>query len=148
MKNIILVSVIFASIGLGYAQSKSDVTSAHEKQQVDTNLQKWVGKYQGSLPCAACVSRCEGCEGVGYDLELFQDQSFTLLYRSNQDNSVLESHRGRFEFLDDGKLQIELHPLKARNILVYTDDGIEILDSVTMQPYIDHEDFMLQKMSS
>ncbi|MBO7705865.1 MAG: copper resistance protein NlpE N-terminal domain-containing protein, partial [Acinetobacter sp.] len=119
MKNTLLCSFVVARLCLGCSQSEPDPNSGEASTKaikvIDPELQKWVGQYKGILPCAACTSFCEGCEGMTVDLDVKENQTFKLVRTSNSGHNKPEVYEGRFVFTDNGKLKIQLNGISERN---------------------------------
>ena len=149
MKNTLLCSFVFASLCLGCSQSEPDPKSGEASTKaikvIDPELQKWVGQYKGILPCAACTSFCEGCEGMTVDLDVKENQTFKLVRTSNSGHNKLEVHEGQFVFTDNGKLKIQLNGISERNTVLWQQGSVEVLDTKTGLPYKDYSDFELMK---
>ena len=154
MKKALLTSFVAASISFGCSnqttepEQKTSAVKTDQGQTSDPKLQAWVGKYEGIIPCATCISRCEGCDSMGVDLELHPDMSFKLVRTSYSTQSAAEVYTGHYEFLDGDKLKIQLNEVKDRNILVLGADYTEIIDTKSGQPYAAYPDFQLEKISS
>ncbi|ALV73895.1 MULTISPECIES: copper resistance protein NlpE N-terminal domain-containing protein [Acinetobacter] len=149
MKNTLLCSFVFASLCLGCSQSEPDPKSGEASTKaikvIDPELQKWVGQYKGILPCAACTSFCEGCEGMTVDLDVKENQTFKLVRTSNSGHNKPEVYEGRFVFTDNGKLKIQLNGISERNTVLWQQGSVEVLDTKTGLPYKDYSDFELMK---
>lgn len=148
MKKTLLCSFVFASLCLGCSQSKQAEHSTSEIEKsikaVDPQLQLRVGQYRGITPCVTCPTFCDGCEGSIIDLKLNHDQSFELVRTANSGNKKSETFNGKFVFNDDGKLQIQLHGVKERNLIVWGQNYVEVIDPNSGRPF---EDFQLEKLS-
>lgn len=151
MKNTLLSSFIFASLCLGCSQSETDPKSGEASSKsikaIDPELQKWVGQYKGILPCAACTSFCEGCEGMTVDLDIKEDKTFKLVRSSNSGHNKPEIFQGKFVFANNRKIKIQLQNVKERNQLILGDDYVEILETKTGLPYQSFENFQLDKLA-
>lgn len=149
MKNTLLCSFVFASLCLGCSQSEPDPKSGEASTKaikvIDPELQKLVGQYKGILPCAACTSFCEGCEGMTVDLDVKENQTFKLVRTSNSGHNKPEVYEGRFVFTDNGKLKIQLNGISERNTVLWQQGSVEVLDTKTGLPYKDYSDFELMK---
>jgi hypothetical protein len=149
MKNTLLCSFVFASLCFGCSQSEPDPKSGEASTKaikvIDPELQKWVGQYKGILPCAACTSFCEGCEGMTVDLDVKENQTFKLVRTSNSGHNKPEVYEGRFVFTDNGKLKIQLNGISERNTVLWQQGSVEVLDTKTGLPYKDYSDFELMK---
>lgn len=149
MKNTLLSSFVFASLCLGCSQSepdpKSGETSTKSIKVIDPELQKWVGQYKGILPCAACTSFCEGCEGMTVDLDVKVDKTFKLVRTSNSGHNKPEIYQGKFVFADNGKLKIQLDGVSERNKILWQQGSVEVLDTKTGLSYEAYLDFELVK---
>ena len=149
MKNTLLSSFVFASLCLGCSQSEPDPKSGEASTKsikvIDPELQKWVGQYKGILPCAACTSFCEGCEGMTVDLDVKVDKTFKLVRTSNSGHNKPEIYQGKFVFADNGKLKIQLDGVSERNKILWQQGSVEVLDTKTGLPYKDYSDFELMK---
>ncbi|WP_336930867.1 copper resistance protein NlpE N-terminal domain-containing protein [Acinetobacter tandoii] len=151
MKKTLLCSFVFASLCLGCSQSKQAEHSTSETEKstkaVDPQLQLWVGQYRGITPCVTCPTFCDGCEGSTIDLKLNQDQSFELIRTANRGNKKSETFNGKFAFNDDGKLQIQLYGVKDRNLIVWGQNYVEVINPNSRRPFDAFEDFQLEKLS-
>lgn len=149
MKNTLLCSFVFASFCLGCSQSEPDPKSREASTKsikvIDPELQKWVGQYKGILPCAACTSFCEGCEGMTVDLDVEENQTFKLVRTSNSGHNKPEIHEGKFIFVDNGKIKIQLDGVSERNTVLWQQGSVEVLDAKTGLPYEAYLDFELTK---
>ncbi|WP_171264455.1 copper resistance protein NlpE N-terminal domain-containing protein [Acinetobacter sp. ANC 4204] len=149
MKNTLLCSFVFASLCLGCSQSDPDPKSGEASTKaikvIDPELQKWVGQYKGILPCAACTSFCERCEGMTVDLYLKENQTFKLVRASNSGHNKPEVHEGQFVFTDNGKLKIQLNGVSERNTVLWQQDSVEVLDTKTGLSYEAYLDFELTR---
>lgn len=146
MKNTLLYSFVFASLCLGCSQSeanpKSREASTKSIKVIDPELQKWGGQYKGILPCAACTSFCEGCEGMTVDLYVKENQTFKLVRASNSGHNKPEV---QFVFTDNGKLKIQLNGVSERNTVLWQQDSVEVLDTKTGLSYEAYLDFELTR---
>lgn len=151
MRKSLLCSFVFASLCLGCSQSEQAKHSTSETKKsikaVDPQLQLWVGQYRGITPCVTCPTFCDGCEGSTIDLKLNEDQTFQLVRTGNIGKKKTEAFSGKFTFNDDGKLQIELRGVKERNIMVWGQNYIEVIDSHTERSFDAFADFQLEKLS-
>jgi len=149
MKNTLLSSFVFASLCLGCSQSEPDPKSGEASTKsikvIDPELQKWVGQYKGILPCAACTSFCEGCEGMTVDLDVKVDKTFKLVRTSNSGHNKPEIYQGKFVFADNGKLKIQLDGVSERNKILWQQGSVEVLDTKTGLSYEAYLDFELVK---
>lgn len=152
MKIKFIASFILASITVGCdstelpSQSKSDAQKSMALQ-TDPALALWVGQYSGTVPCSGCLSHCEGCDGVALDLILRADHSFKLTRVKADPDSEAEVYEGQFAFFDAAKLSIQLVGLKERNIMQLGEGYSEIIDTQTLQPFLENADFQLQKIA-
>ncbi|MBJ8451829.1 copper resistance protein NlpE N-terminal domain-containing protein [Acinetobacter bereziniae] len=151
MKKRLLSSFIFASVMMGCGQHeqalKDEKASSEVKKPLDVQLQKWVGHYKGTLPCAGCVTFCDECNGMTVDLKIYADQTFRLERTSNSDHNKHELYAGNFSFLDNGKVKIQLQSVKERNQLILGHSYVEVLETKTGLPYQFFEDFQLDKIA-
>ncbi|MFT4022111.1 MAG: copper resistance protein NlpE N-terminal domain-containing protein [Acinetobacter sp.] len=151
MKKALFVSVVFASVGWGCHQNEQsthqDKSVKKASQVVDPKLQQWVGHYQGVLPCAACISHCPDCDGMGVDLIIHPDQSFKLTRTSYSEHNKPEILTGTFMFSDAGKLKIQLKNVKERNTLILGNGYTEIIDIQSGASYPAYQDFQLHKIA-
>ena len=150
MKNTLLCSFVFASLCLGCShselESKAGEASTKSIKVIDPELQKWVGQYHGITPCITCSTFCDGCEGTTIELNLLQDQTFKLVRTGNSGKKKSEAFEGKFSFEADGKIKIQLNGVTERNIIVWGQDYIEILDTKSGLPFEAYEDFQLEKL--
>ena len=151
MKKPLLIPLIASSVLLGCQDSTP--TSSKNSQQVDqvseqkVTVAKWVGKYQGTMPCMGCISRCEECPGMAVDLVLNQDKTYILKRESLSGHNEIETIKGNFRFSNSEQTQLELMQVKTRN-LIYVDldqQLLEILEDQTGNMYVSEDDFMLEK---
>lgn len=151
MKKRLLSSFIFASLMMGCEQhnpaTNDEKASSEVKKPLDAQLQKWVGHYKGTLPCASCVTFCDECNGMNVDLNIHAYQTFRLERTSNSDHNKHELYVGSFSFLDNGKIKIQLQNVKERNQLILGNDYVEVLETKTELPYQSFEDFQLAKLT-
>ncbi len=151
MKKRALSTFILASVIMGCSQNdpnpEQEKVGTEVKPSIDPLLQKWIGHYQGILPCAGCITFCENCDGMTVDLKIHADQTFRLERTSNSDHNKHELYVGNFSFMDHGKIKIQLQHVKERNQLILGDDYVEILESKTGVPYQAFEDFQLDKLA-
>ncbi|EPG36167.1 copper resistance protein NlpE N-terminal domain-containing protein [Acinetobacter colistiniresistens] len=155
MKKTLLTSFVFASISLGCSQSNeaknqsnAQAPDVHSNKQQSVNhpeLKAWVGHYSGVVPCATCVTSCDGCLGTGIDLKINADQTFVLEQSNNNENSPAKIYAGRFQFLDNDQLKIQLQGVPARNMIMLGDELTEIIDTKTQMPFASYEEFQLDK---
>ena len=133
---------------LGCSQSEPDPKSGEASTKaikvIDPALQKWVGQYKCILPCAACTSFCEG---ITVDLDIKEDKTFKLIRASNSGHNKPEVHEGQFVFTDNGKLKIQLNGVSERNIVLWQQDSVEVLDTKTGLSYEAYLDFELLKVT-
>ncbi|OTU19985.1 copper resistance protein NlpE N-terminal domain-containing protein [Acinetobacter pittii] len=151
MKKRLLSSFIFASLMMGCDQhdpaTNNEKASSEVKKPLDAQLQKWVGHYKGTLPCAGCVTFCDECNGMNVDLNIHADQTFRLERTSNSDHNKHELYVGSFSFLDNRKIKIQLQNVKERNQLILGSGYVEVLETKTGLPYQSFEDFQLDKLT-
>ncbi|NIE98212.1 hypothetical protein F3J02_17285 [Acinetobacter sp. Tr-809] len=157
MKKALLASFVFTSICFGCSQSneaknqsntqaqKSDVHSNKQHFVNNPEFKAWVGHYSGVVPCATCVTSCDGCLGTGVDLIIKADQTFVLEQTNNNDNSPAKIYAGKFKFLDNDQLKIQLQGVPARNMIMLGDELTEIIDTKTQMPFDYYEEFQLAK---
>ncbi|WP_151717063.1 copper resistance protein NlpE N-terminal domain-containing protein [Acinetobacter sp. TUM15071] len=157
MKRTLLTSFVFASISLGCSQSneaknqsntQAQTPDIHSNKQHFVNhpeLKAWVGHYSGVVPCATCVTSCDGCLGTGIDLKINADQTFVLEQSNNNDNSPAKIYAGQFKFLDNDQLKIQLQGVPTRNMIMLGDELTEIIDTKTQLPFDSYEEFQLAK---
>ena len=151
MKKRLLSSFIYASVMVGCGQHEQalmdEKANSEVKRSFDAQLKKWVGHYEGALPCAACSAFCEGCDGMNVDLKIYADQTFLLERTSKSDHNKHELYAGNFSFLDNGKVKIQLQSVKERNQLILGHGYVEVLETKTSSPYQFFEDFQLDKIA-
>ncbi|EPF75015.1 hypothetical protein GCM10025882_01880 [Acinetobacter gyllenbergii] len=157
MKKTLLTSFVFASISLGCSQSneaknqsnaQAQTPDVHSNKQQSVNhpeLKAWVGHYSGVVPCATCVTSCDGCLGTGIDLKINADQTFVLEQTNNNDNRPAKIYAGQFKFLDNDQLKIQLQGVPTRNMIMLGDELTEIIDTKTQMPFDSYEEFQLAK---
>lgn len=153
MQKSLLTSFVIASISLGCSSENASIEKnvndknsiKQVKVTIDPKLQQWVGKYSGVVPCAACLSRCPECDGMGVDLTIHSNQTFKLVRTSYNGYNEPEIYEGRFKFLDQDKLEIHLIGIKDRNTLLLGRGFTEIIDTKTNQPYQAYQSFQLEK---
>lgn len=155
MKKTLLTSFVFASISFGCSQSNeaknqsnAQAPDVHSNKQHLVNhpeLKAWVGHYSGVVPCATCVTSCDGCLGTGIDLKINADQTFVLEQSNNNDNRPAKIYAGQFKFLDNDQLKIQLQGVPTRNMIMLGDELTEIIDTKTQMPFDSYEEFQLAK---
>ncbi|WP_228270489.1 hypothetical protein [Acinetobacter guillouiae] len=83
---------------------------------------------------------------MNVELKIYADQTFRLERTSNSDHNKHELDGGNFNFLDDGKVKIQLQSLKVRNQLILGYGCVEVFETKTGLPYQLFEDFLLDKI--
>ncbi|SPL69718.1 copper resistance protein NlpE N-terminal domain-containing protein [Acinetobacter stercoris] len=149
MKKTLLTSFILASVSFGCSEAHDGQKNAKDNVKIkvvtDPALSEWVGHYSGITPCANCITRCEGCEGLGIDLKINADQTYVLERSDNNNTSKPEVFAGRFHFVDPDKTRIELIGVTDRNKLGIDEGMVEFIDTQTQQYFDSYTEFELDK---
>jgi hypothetical protein len=69
------------------------------------------------------------------DLDVKENQTFKLVRTSNSGHNKSEIHEGKFIFVDNGKLKIQLDGVSERNTVLWQQGSVEVLDIKTGLPY-------------
>ncbi|MDV2439498.1 copper resistance protein NlpE N-terminal domain-containing protein [Acinetobacter gerneri] len=151
MKKTLLTSFILASVSFGCSESndvsKNEKSSVKIKVVSDPKMQAWVGHYTAVTPCANCVTRCEGCEGIGIDLKINADQSFIFERTDNNADTKPVVFMGRFRFIDPDKRKIELMGVSDKHKFALSEGSIEVIDTKTERFFDSDDEFLLDKLT-
>lgn len=152
MQKSILIPLIAltAMVGCGEQPVTSETTSTAKHQGFEKKVvvPDWVGKYQGTTPCMACISRCDECPGMSVELTLKADQTFVLSRLSLSGHNEIETLKGKVKFSDADQTKLELENVSTRN-LIFVDlknNVLEILEDKTSNAYVAFDDFSLEKV--
>ncbi|WP_445115605.1 copper resistance protein NlpE N-terminal domain-containing protein [Acinetobacter sp. WZC-1] len=151
MKKPVLLPLIASGFLLGCQEQShtghhdTSKTAAENAKQQQTAAASWSGSYQGTTPCSACITRCDGCPGTAVDLVLNPDMTYEMKCENLSDHDDVESFTGHLRFVDAAQTRLQLMNVKTRNLLYLDADQhqIEILEDKTAMPYPVREDFIL-----
>lgn len=147
MKKPILIPLFASSMLLVGGCEGTTTTQDSTAMQQKVQQTQWVGSYQGTTPCLACISRCPECPGMAVDLTLNQDMTYTLRRESLSGHNEIETLTGGMRFYDEAQTQLELVNVKSRNLLVVDTKNklLEIREDLTGNAYVAVDDFTLEQ---
>lgn len=151
MRKSIFIPLVAISVLTGCNDQDAQNKAKNQDQAAKTSQQAqplWVGKYQGTTPCMACVSRCEDCPGMSVDLTLKADQTFVLNRISLSGHNDIEILKGKFDFLNNDSKMVELKGLDKRNLILVDLEHqvLEIREDITGNGFVAYDDFSLTKV--
>lgn len=147
MKKVVLIPLVTSAALFGCQDSNQSDTQGKASIESQKQLAAWVGKYEGTMPCMGCLSRCEDCPGMAVALQLHEDKTYTLTRESLSGHNEVETLRGQLRFDAKDEHKVELVNVKTRNLL-YVDleeKVLEIREDQSGKRYQMQSDFLLDK---